>query len=334
VQSHTGGIAGFATVTVTGDTLHYTLTLPSIPPGSLADRMRLGRADAAPDYAPLIEALSQKIVISADGRPCAPTQGRIEPPSAQSSGIRASVDFACSKRIDSLSIRDDMPDVLGSDHHTLALLTGPQGSRQFTFGADARFAQFLLGATTPASAGAGSFFPLGIEHILTGYDHLLFLLALVLRGNSLRQLLGIITAFTLAHSLTLGLSALRMVVLPAAFVEATIALSIAYVAAENLFPRYAVARRWTLAFLFGLVHGFGFSSALREAGLPQENLLACLLCFNLGVEAGQAAVVAMAVPILLRMRRMTWEPRAVTIVSGLILAFGLGLFLERAVSAA
>ena len=101
-----------------------------------------------------------------------------------------------------------------------------------------------------------------------------------------------------------------MVILPGALVEAVIALSIAYVAAENLFPKFAISRRWTVSFLFGLVHGFGFSSVLKEIGLPKENLLLSLLNFNLGVEAGQAAVVLLCVPILLWIRSVPWEPRA------------------------
>ena len=133
-----------------------------------------------------------------------------------------------------------------------------------------------------ASRGIGSFFLLGIEHILTGYDHLLFLLALILRGGNLWSLFKIITAFTIAHSITLALAALNIVMLPERLVEATIALSIAYVAAENLFMRKAVSHRWAVSFLFGLVHGFGFSNVLRELGLPKEGLLWSLLNFNLG----------------------------------------------------
>ena len=105
---------------------------------------------------------------------------------------------------------------------------------------------------------------LGIEHILTGYDHLLFLLALILRGGNIWSLLKIITAFTLAHSITLALAAFNIMVLPGRLVEAIIALSIAYVAAENLFLRKALSHRWAVSFLFGLVHGFAFSNVLRE----------------------------------------------------------------------
>src|SRR4029079_4127899 len=114
------------------------------------------------------------------------------------------------------------------------------------------------------SRGTGSFVLLGIEHILTGYDHLLFLLGLLLRGGSWLGLAKIVTAFTLAHSVTLARAVLNIVTLPDRLVEAVIALSIAFVAAENIFLNPVASRRWVVSFCFGLVHGFGFSTALRE----------------------------------------------------------------------
>jgi hypothetical protein len=112
-------------------------------------------------------------------------------------------------------------------------------------------------------------------------------------------------------------------------VEAVIALSIAYVAFENLFPRFAISRRWTISFLFGLMHGFGFSSVLQEIGLPRDNLVLALLNFNLGVEAGQLVAVAMVVPLLIRLRKTRWESMVVQMLSALVLLVGLGLFIER-----
>ena len=129
--------------------------------------------------------------------------------------------------------------------------------------------------------------------------------------------------------MTLALAVLDVVVLPDRLVEAVIALSIALVAAENLSPRPAVPRRWVVSFLFGLVHGFGFSSALRELGLPRQGLALSLLGFNLGVEVGQALIVGLALPALVMLRRTGWEPRMVTSSSFVILAIGLVLFVER-----
>jgi hydrogenase/urease accessory protein HupE len=137
---------------------------------------------------------------------------------------------------------------------------------------------------------------LGIEHILGGIDHLLFVLALLFLVGFNRRLVWTITAFTVAHSVTLALSALGLLTLRPPPVEATIALSIVLVAAEALHRQPTLSRRWpaVVAFLFGLVHGLGFASALKEIGLPDNHLPIALLTFNLGVEAGQLLVVAMA----------------------------------------
>ena len=187
-----------------------------------------------------------------------------------------------------------------------------------------------LDAPGSGSRGTGSFFLLGVEHILSGYDHLLFLLGLLLRGGGWLSLAKIITAFTLAHSVTLALAVLNVVVVPDRLVEAVIALSIAFVAAENLFLNPVASRRWLVSFCFGLVHGFGFSSALRELGLPAQGLLFSLFGFNAGVEAGQALVVAVVLPLIVVLRRSRWEERMVWSSSLAILLVGLVLFVERA----
>ena len=186
-------------------------------------------------------------------------------------------------------------------------------------------------STVNESMSVGSFFFLGVEHIVTGYDHLLFLLALILCGGNLIQLLKIITAFTLAHSLTLAAAALNIITLPSVLVEAVIALSIAYVAFENLYPRYAISKRWTISFVFGLMHGFGFSSVLRDIGLPEDNLIWSLLNFNLGVEAGQLAAVVLVLPALFWLRKTVWEAKVVRVVSAVVMGVGVALFIERIV---
>lgn len=326
VLAHSGGTTAMATLTVDGDRLRYELALPDVPPGPLADRMQLGRPDATPDYRPLVQAISEQIHVRANGEDCRAAEGSVVPPSATAIRITATVTFVCPTAIGRLALRDDLPDVLGTDHHTIALVVWPGGSHSVAFGAEMRETAVRVGE---GSQGAGSFFALGIEHILTGYDHLLFLLVLILRGGGLVQLLKIVTAFTVAHTITLGLAVFDLVVLPGALVEAVIALSIAYVAAENLFPKYAISRRWTVSFLFGLVHGFGFSSVLKEIGLPQDNLLLSLLNFNLGVEAGQAAVVLLLLPLLIRMRQRSWEPKVAMGLSAIVLVVGLVLFVER-----
>ena len=147
-----------------------------------------------------------------------------------------------------------------------------------------------------------TYFVLGVEHILGGIDHLLFVLALLLLISGWRNLLKTITAFTLAHSITLTGAALGLFSLPQAPVEIAIALSIVFVAVEAV-KRKAGAQRlaerspWVIAFLFGLLHGFGFAGALQEIGLPQKDVPLALLSFNLGVEAGQVVFVSVVLVI-------------------------------------
>jgi len=148
------------------------------------------------------------------------------------------------------------------------------------------------------SGGAGSawlYLKLGIEHLLAGYDHVLFVLGLLLLIRSTRSLLITITCFTLAHSVTLALSVLGWVALSQAAVEACIALSIVLLAREVLTQKQSLlkSRPWLAAFAFGLLHGFGFAGALRDIGLPDENLWLALLSFNVGIELGQLLLVGL-----------------------------------------
>ena len=178
-------------------------------------------------------------------------------------------------------------------------------------------------------ATARRFFLLGVEHIATGYDHILFLLALLLIGGGLRALVGIVTAFTIAHSMTLALATLDIVALPTRLVESAIALSIAWVALENvLFDR--AHGRWRITFLFGLVHGFGFASILREMHLPPQGMATSLVTFNLGVEAGQIVVVLLAYPVIAAIQRAPRRRVIVATASTAILTLALYWFVERA----
>lgn len=170
-----------------------------------------------------------------------------------------------------------------------------------------------IDASRAARQGRGDYFLLGVEHIATGFDHLLYLFALLLLIDSLPRLIATISAFTLAHSITLACAALGIVQLRPAAVEATIALSIAYVAAELVRHRQgktspAATRPWLVALGFGLLHGFGFASALREVGLPDGRVASTLFAFNLGIEAGQILFVSVVFKLLWLTRWLT--PRA------------------------
>ncbi|WP_439401405.1 HupE/UreJ family protein [Bradyrhizobium sp. DASA03068] len=144
----------------------------------------------------------------------------------------------------------------------------------------------------------------GVEHIFLGYDHVAFLVAIVLWARRLLPVVKIVTAFTIAHSLTLSLAALNVLVIPSRIVEPAIAASIVFVAVENFFSR-DVDRRWRVAFLFGLIHGFGFAGALREIGLSPDAIVPALAAFNVGVEIGQIAIVALLLPVLGVLDRVT-----------------------------
>ncbi|ODG91018.1 MULTISPECIES: HupE/UreJ family protein [Bacillaceae] len=178
------------------------------------------------------------------------------------------------------------------------------------------------------SAVLWKYFKLGIEHILSGYDHLLFLLSLVLIATRLKDALKIVTAFTIAHSVTLFLVATGRIHVIPYWVESLIALTICYVAVENIFVQKA-KWRWLLTAIFGLIHGMGFAGALAETGLPKSNQLGSLLTFNLGVEVGQLMVLCLLLPFLLLLRRFPWYRKMVVSMSCLIFVLAFYWFIQR-----
>lgn len=194
---------------------------------------------------------------------------------------------------------------------------------------DRASASVEVSGTAHAGEVALRFGKLGVEHIWTGYDHILFLLALLLTAKSLRAMLVIVTGFTVAHSITLSAAALGWVHLPPAWVELAIAASIVAVGVENFWPP-PTRRRAAVTFALGLVHGFGFASMLADLGLPRGHLVTALLCFNGGVELGQGAIVLVVLPLLLRLRAWPpWEKRLVPVLSALIALMGAYWFFER-----
>ncbi|MEH7012591.1 HupE/UreJ family protein [Neobacillus niacini] len=172
------------------------------------------------------------------------------------------------------------------------------------------------------------YFKLGIEHILTGYDHLLFLLSLVLIASRFKDALKIVTAFTIAHSITLFLVATDRIQVSSHWVEALIALTICYVAVENMFVQKA-KWRWLLTAIFGLIHGMGFAGALAETGLPKSNLIGSLLTFNLGVETGQLLILCLVLPLLIWLRRFPWYRKMMISTSCLIFVLAFYWLIQR-----
>ena len=178
---------------------------------------------------------------------------------------------------------------------------------------------------------AGTYLGLGVEHILSGIDHLLFVLALLLLVKGWRRLVATVTAFTVAHSLTLAAATLGFVHVPQRPIEAVIALSIAFVAAELVrlkSGQVSLTQRWpwAIAFIFGLLHGFGFAGALSEIGLPEQAIPLALLFFNVGVELGQLLFIAGVVAIGTIARRIAvplpaWAPQLSAYAIGTVAAF-------------
>ena len=169
---------------------------------------------------------------------------------------------------------------------------------------------FEVAAVPTAGEVSSTYFGLGVEHILLGIDHLLFVLGLLLLVGNWRRLIVTVTAFTVAHSITLAAATLGFVHVPQAPVEAVIALSVMFVAAEILraaHGRTSLTARvpWVVAFVFGLLHGLGFAGALREVGLPQTDIPLALLFFNIGVEVGQLAFIAAVVAVLAVIARLS-----------------------------
>jgi hypothetical protein len=261
------------------------------------------------------------------------------------------IEARCSRPPEALELDYRLFAALDPQHRGLVRLEHAGGTASAVLGGGRSRERIALGAPGAARASL-AYLAEGVRHIALGFDHLLFLVSLllpaVLRRSGSRwepaprlraagaDVLRVVTAFTLAHSLTLSLAALGVVRLPSRWVEAAIAASVVIAAANNVWPR-ALARRWLAAFGFGLVHGLGFANVLAGLGLPRTDLVAALLGFNLGVELGQLAFVAALGPLAWRLRRWPGYPRFVLAGGSLAIAllasvwlversFGLALF--------
>ncbi len=242
----------------------------------------------------------------------------------------------------------EFPNPPGTELHLSAIAFEhlPRGHKQFLSVRDPagkQLAERMLSAesqnlaitlTTNSTSNSTSFFrflALGIEHILTGYDHIAFLLAVLLTGGSLLSNARIITSFTIAHSLTLALATFGVITLPATIVEPLIAASIVFVGIENLLRRQ-LASRWLVTFGFGLIHGLGFASILRELGIGTMGIHGAipLLSFNLGVELAQISIAALILPLVWKLQqRPKFILKHVPALSLLITLAGLYWLLTR-----
>lgn len=211
-------------------------------------------------------------------------------------------------------------------HRGLASLTGGGSTQAVVFSPDQPTQDWKLGEAPGAGKVLADYGREGVWHIAIGFDHILFLVSLLLPAVLIRdgrtwrgqeswqsaavEIVKVVTAFTVAHSITLTAAALGAISLPSRWVESAIALSVVLAALNNLYPILS-RRRWPMAFAFGLVHGFGFASVLAELGLPSAALAWALLGFNLGVEVGQLAIVAVFFPIAYLLRDGVFYRRVV-----------------------
>jgi len=277
-------------------------------------------------------------VLGEDGISCRPGAAGV---ASDGDGVVVRVPWFCVEVADPLRYRSTVLTDVSPDARQVVLIgTGTDAAQDLL---DAgRTETALTAASTPRLVQViGRYLEAGIAHIFLGYDHIAFLAAVVLWARRLWPVVKVVTAFTVAHSITLSLAALDIVQIPSAIIEPAIAASIVYVAAENFLSR-DVEKRWRDAFGFGLIHGFGFASALQEFGLPRSALVPALASFNIGVEIGQIAIVCLVVPALLGMDRLLASDRgvvarpirpapAVYAISAVIIVLGSYWFLARTV---
>ena len=217
------------------------------------------------------------------------------------------------------------------NHQTFLNFYEDQLTAQAILGGSERDYEYFVGTRQGTIAVLQRFIPAGIHHILIGPDHLLFLIGLLLLGGSARQLLFVVTAFTVAHSVTLSMAVLNILSPPSRLVEPVIALSIVYVGLDNLLARGGKDVRVWIASLFGFIHGFGFASVLREMGLPSGALGWSLFSFNFGVELGQLMVVLVVAVVLaqIRTRSSRIADRIAVVGSVGVIIAGAFWFVER-----
>ncbi len=287
----------------------------------------------------IAEALLAQISIGDGGRTCA-LAGQPLMTNRHGGETYLAVPFTAScPRLDgSLEIGYRLMFRTDAQHRGLVTVAAPAGVQSFVM---TPASETVSVAATGGDAGLFlTFVKHGIHHILIGYDHILFVVTLLLgtlifgHGAGPGRLLGdaarVVTAFTLAHSLTLGLAAFQILRIPPAVTESLIAVTISLAAANNLWP-LVTRRLWLVAMGFGLIHGVGFANVLAELDLPRQSLLAALLSFNMGVELGQLTIVVVGLPLLCAIGRAHRLGRAALPVSSLVIvAIGGAWFADRA----
>lgn len=242
--------------------------------------------------------------------------------------LRLDVHYTFERPPTRVKVTSTLHEITRPDHYHLISVRFGDDLQESVLGSGADSMVFDRTSDHPYVETVKKFVTLGIEHIVTGYDHLAFLVCLLIATTTFGSLVRVITSFTLAHSITLALATFQLVILPTRVTESFIALSIAYVAIENLLQFRAV-ERYRVTFLFGLVHGFGFSNVLREMQLPRASLAVSLFSFNAGVEIGQIAFVSVVFPLVLILSSRRW-PQLRPAVSLSMACLAVYWFVQRA----
>jgi hydrogenase/urease accessory protein HupE len=285
----------------------------------------------------LESAVASNVVVAADGKVAEEKsiRSRLE----ENNNVEVRLDFGATG-FSSLEVQSKIITFLPLGHRQYLQVKNPAGEKVFEglLSATANHAAVQIPHTNASIAAVetvhsfANFLSLGVKHILTGYDHLLFLFGLLVVARGFFSALSIITSFTIAHSITLAVATLHLVQIPSRIVEPLIAASIVFVGVENLLRGDIPQARRLVTFGFGLIHGFGFASALREAGIGSGPgaIVLPLFSFNLGVELGQIMVAAAALPIIWKLREnpmfiARWAPAC----SAAVVLLGSFWFVER-----
>lgn len=337
VQAH-GSNLSFLDLALDDDGIRATLQIPVEEARSLLQLTARQDEKPAEAHARLAAWFVHSVRLTTDEGMCTGTAGEVSISADPVSSLTAT--YTCPGSLAAFDVYSRLLDALGRDHVTFVRVESGELTHQAMLTAGDSHTRFEIGSTSWVDA-AGTFLVLGMEHIFLGFDHVLFLLTLLLIGGTLKRIVLVATSFTVAHSITLSLAALEIVNLPGAFVESVIALSIGWVALENFrFARrsvdgiepLALRLRWVLTFAFGLIHGFGFAGVLGELGLPRQHLAVALGAFNIGVELGQVVILVAAYPLLQKLDGLSWyRPRGVQVASLGVLALAVYWFLERAI---
>ena len=327
-QAHDPGLSSAKLVLQNDGTLRAILTFAA------GDMAAICNGDK-PGSGRLETLAGQSLEIWFDGRPSLPTE--VKASILSNKDLEFDLLFRASQA-SQLRVRSSLLDRLPFGHRQYFALSGGNGAtlaekllRSSNREVDVTLSIDSL-RSVPPSHPFSEFLEMGVKHILNGYDHLLFLFALLIGCNRFSSVVKVITAFTIAHSISLALATLGWVEIPSRIVEPLIAATIVYVGVENILRGRAVSHRALLTFGFGLVHGFGFAGALREMGVGSNGgaVALPLLAFNSGVEIGQMAVAALILPVLWRLKdRPQFSLRYAPACSVLVALAGGFWFIQR-----